>query len=337
MKRTKTRAGAIAAIGTALLMAVAGCGTTAGTPSSNGPAPAKGAKDVTIGFLHRQIDAPYYAAMQAQAQAFAKKNGFKLVFQNAASDPVTQINQAQTMLSQNVDAIVVNAVDPKTEATQMKAIADQKPLIFLDTAIPDVGITAVSSDNAAIGKDSGQLAAKRFKSGQTINLAILNGGPADVNVGPARQQGFLDGLKSGGVNYKIVSSQPALYSQDKAVPVTQSILAANKNVDLIFGYNDAMALGALTVLQDQKNTKTLVAGVDGQKQAFEQIKKGCSAQYVSTGLNSPSVATDRAFGIALSLATGKSKAADYQKNEYTKAAGINCDNVDQFYKADSVF
>ena len=333
--RTKHRGLAILALGAATLMALAGCGTTAGT--STGAATAKAAKDVTIGFLHREVDAPYYSAMQAEAEAYAKKHGFKLVFQNAASDPVTQLNQAQTMLSQNVDAIVVNAVDPKTEATQMKQIAGQKPLLFLDTAIPDVGLTAVSSDNAAIGKDSGLLAAKRFKPGQAITLAILNGGPADVNVGPARQQGFLDGLKEGGVTYTIVSSQPAFYSEDKAVPVAQSILAANPNVDLIFGYNDAMALGALTVLQDLKNTKTLVAAVDGQKQALEQIQKGCTSQYVSTGLNSPSIATDRAFEIALSIATGKSKASDYQKNEYTKAAGIDCNNVKDFYSASSVF
>lgn len=336
--RMKTKFGAAAAAAAAIMLAVTGCGTTAGSAtSSNSAAPSKATSAVTIGFLHRQVDAPYYSAMQAEAEAYAKKKGFKLVFQNAASDPVAQLNQAQTMLSQGVDAIVVNAVDPKTEATQMKTVAQQKSLVFLDTSIPDVGVTAVSSDNEAIGKDSGELAAKRFKKGQTVNLAILNGGPADVNVGPARQKGFLAGLEAGGVKYKIVASQPALYSQDKAVSVSQSILAAHPNTDLIFGYNDAMGLGALTVLNDQKNTKTLVAGVDGQKQALEQINKGCSAQYVSTGLNSPDQATDRAFQIALDLASGKSKPGDYKPNDYIKGAGVNCDNVKDYYKPDSVF
>lgn len=324
------------ATSTALLIGLSGCSTIgAGT----GPAPTtKTVKQLTVGFLHREVDAPYYAAMQAEAEALSKKDGFKLVFQNAASDPVTQLNQAQTMLSQGVDVMIVNAVDPATEKTQLTAIAKQVPLIFLDTAIPGVGVTAVSSDNYTDGKLSGELTAKRFTAGQTITVAILNGGPTDTIVGPARQKGFLDGLESAGVKYSVVASAPGLYAQDKAVPATQSMLAAHPNVDLILGLNDSMTLGALTVLQDQKNSKTLVAAsADGQKQALEQIQKGCTAQYVSTGLNAPSLATDRAFQIAIAIGTGKAKASSFKAQEFTKAAGINCNNVADFYHADSVF
>ncbi|MET4783280.1 ribose transport system substrate-binding protein [Glaciihabitans sp. UYNi722] len=333
---TRIKTGALAAAGVALLVALTGCGTvnSGGASSST----KSNVKDVTIGFLQREVDAPYYSAMQKEAEGLAKKEGFKLVFQNAASDPVTQLNQAQTMLSQGVDAIIVNAVDPNSEKKQLTSLASKIPLLFLDTGIPGVGVTSVSSDNVKDGKLSGALAAKRFTKGSTITVAILNGGPTDAIVGPARQQGFLEGLKSGGVDYNIVASAPGLYAQDTAVTASQSLLAAHPDVDLILGLNDSMTLGALKVLQDTKNTHTLVAAsADGQKQALEQIMKGCSAQYVSTGLNSPSIATTRAFQIATSLATGKSKASDYQPNEYTKAAGINCDNIKDYYDANSVF
>lgn len=336
MIKIRFRAGVVAIAGIAMLAALTGCSTVNSGAST--AATAKPVKDVTIGFLQREVDAPYYSAMQQEAEALAKQQGFKLVFQNAASDPVTQLNQANTMLSQGVDVIIVNAVDPATEKKELTTVASKVPLLFLDTGIPGVGVTSVSSDNLKDGMLSGELAAKRFTKGSTITVAVLNGGPTDTLVGPARQKGFLEGLKDAGVDYTIVGSAPGLYAQDTAVTVSQTLLAAHPDVDLILGLNDSMTLGALQVLKNTGNTHTLVAAsADGQKQALEQIMKGCTAQYVSTGLNSPSIATTRAFAIATSLATGKTKASDYKTNEYTTAAGINCENVKQYYHPDSVF
>jgi len=327
-----------AALATVVLLA--GCSTIGSTgDSSAGPLEKKDVTSVTIGFAQRQLDAPYFAAMVDDAQKKAKKLGFRLKVQNANGDAVTQIDQAQTLVSQGVDVLVVDAMSPATQKTQFSEIAKDVPLVFVDTGIEGVGVTSVSSDNYTIGKLSGTLAAKRFDRGSTITVGILNGGPDDEVVGPNRQKGFLDGLKAGGAKYSIVAEAPAIYSQDKAVPATESMLAANPDVDLILALNDSMALGALTVLNDQGNTKTLVAAsADGQKEALQEIKDGgCTGQYLSTGLNSPSLAADRAFDIAIQIATGKADPASFKKQEFTKAAGINCENVADFIDADAVF
>lgn len=131
----------------------------------------------------------------------------------------------------------------------------------------------------------------RAVDGRALDPALTSvlDAPNDQIVGPARQQGFLDGLKSGGVQYEIVASATATYTQEQAVPATESMLAAHPDINLLLGLNDSMALGALKVLRDQGNTKTLVAAAaDGQKEALAEITKGgCAGQYVSTGLNSP--------------------------------------------------
>jgi ABC-type sugar transport system substrate-binding protein len=318
-----------------------GCGSTEGGSSSaaTGAASQKAVKDLKIGFLQKQLDAPYFKAMEVEAQKASKEQGFELLFQNANGDPVTQLNQAQTMVSQGVDALIVNAISPNTQKQQLQQIAGDIPVIFVDTGIPDVGVTAVTSDNYEIGKMSGALTAKRYTKGETIDVAILNGGANDEIVGPQRQQGFLDGLKEGGVTYDVVAAASAVWAQDKAVPAAESMLSAHPDVDLILGLNDAMALGALTVLQDQKNTKTLVAAsADGQKEALEQIKLGgCTGQYVSSGLNSPSLATARGFEIAVAVASGQKAPTNFKKEEFTKAAGIDCNNVDEYYNPENVF
>lgn len=106
----------------------------------------------------------------------------------------------------------------------------------------------------------------------------------------------------------------------------------------IFAYNDSMALGAFQTLKAKHNTKVLISGLDGQKEALKLISDGgCDGQYVSTGLNSPKLAAQDAFTAAVEVATGKKQADSFQKVSYTKAVGIGCDNVKDYYDPNSVF
>ena len=342
--------GLTAAVLVLVVLFAAACGgggssSSSSTSSGSEPETASGSEsgsksdeEVTIGFAQRTTDAPYYVAMQKEAEKLSQEKGFKLDFQSGAGDPIKQIDAVQTMVSEGVDALIVNAVSAETEKTQMTAVASEVPLLFIDTPIPDVGFTTVQSDNVKIGEGSGELMAERFKSGQKIKLAILNGGPTDVEVGPARREGFLKGLENGGVEYEVEAEATANYTQDEAVPATEDILTANPDVEAIFAYNDAMALGALSVLEKSGNSKVLISSVDGQKEALQQIKEGgCSGQYVSTGLNSPELAAKESVQIALEVATGEKSEDEFPDHKYTEAVGIGCKNVDQYYDPNSTF
>ncbi|MEQ3553578.1 sugar ABC transporter substrate-binding protein [Pseudonocardia nematodicida] len=336
MSRTTPKAVALLA---AAALSLTACGTVGDGGGAAGPQEQRAADEVTIGFAHRQMDAPFYTAMEATAQEHAQRDGFSLLFQNAAGSPVTQLDQVQTMLAQGADIIVVDAISPETQRSQFEQVAGQVPLVFVDTGIPDVGITTIESDNEEIGRLSGQLTAARFGSGESISVAILNGGPNDEIAGPARQRGFLQGLTEGGVEHDIVAEASATYTQEEAVPATESMLAAHPDVDLILGLNDSMTLGALQVLRNQGNTDTLVAAAaDGQKEALAEIQQGgCDGQYISSGLNWPDLAAAQAFDLALSIATGEQDPAEVEPLINTRAAGIGCENVDEFYDPDNLF
>ncbi|MDR1711596.1 MAG: sugar ABC transporter substrate-binding protein [Propionibacteriaceae bacterium] len=328
-----------AAVVMAAALALSGC-TPAAQPSatSTEPAAADPGQKIVIGFAQQSLNAPYFVAMQKEAEKQAAEQGFELIFQNANNDPVLQIDQSETMVAQGVQALLVNTVTVGTEEAKMKEIAAEIPLIFIDTDIPNVGVAAVKSDNVTIGKGAGLIMAERFEKGTTIKLAILNGGPRDEITGPQRRQGFLDGLEAGGVKYEIVAEADANYSQEPAVTGTETMLAAHPDIDVIYGYNDSMALGALQALRTLGNDKVLIAGIDGQKEALAEIQKGgCTGQYVSTGLNSPSKATAGGIEIALALIKGEKQPSDIEPVTYTEAVGIGCNNIDQYYDPDSVF
>lgn len=295
---------------------------------------------VVIGFAQQQLQAPYFAAMQVQAEEIAREQGFTLFFQAANKDPVVQMNQMQAMMTQGANVMLVNATSPKGQVEMMTQISSKIPVIYIDTSVPGTGTTSVQSDNLAIGRESGKLTAARFKElgKDSINMVILTG-PATDEVGPNRRQGFLDGLEEGGVKYKIKSEQNGEYQQDKGQVAAENMLAANPDTDLVLGLNDSMALGAYNVINGKSQYKNvyIAASADGQREALALIKQGCDSKYISTGLNSPDLATHDALQIAVDIATGKKKPADFPPESFTKAVGIGCKNVDEFYDPNSIF
>jgi len=341
--RAKKATGA-AAIATALLL-VSACGQI--YPSKE-PAtgPANGVKSdvsqVVVGFAQQQLQAPYFAAMEVRAQEIADEQGFKLLFQAANKDPVIQMNQMQAMMAQGADVLVVNATSVKGQKEMMTQISSLIPVTYIDTSVPGTGMTSVQSDNLTIGRESGKITAKRFlDAGKTsITMVVLTGPATDEFVGPNRRQGFLDGLKEGGLEYEIKAEQAGDYAQDKGQVAAENMLAGNPDIDLILGLNDSMALGAYNVVngKDQYKDVFIAASADGQKEALALIKQGgCEGRYISTGLNSPSLAAEDALKISVEVATGKTKPADYAKESFTDAVGIGCENIDEYYDPNSVF
>ena len=299
-------------------------------------------KNVVVGFAQQQLQAPYFAAMQVKSEEIAKAKGFKLLFQAANKDPVVQMNQMQAMMAQGANVLVVNATSVKGQKEMMTQIASKIPVIYIDTSVPGTGTTSVQSDNLTIGRESGKITAKRFlgMGKQNIKMVIVTGPATDENVGPNRRKGFLDGLTEGGVKYDIKSEQNGDYAQDKGQVAAENMLAANPDVDLVLGLNDSMALGAYNVIKDKAQYKNVyvAASADGQKEAETLIKEGgCTGKYISTGLNSPSLAAEQALSIAVDIATGVKKPADYPKESFTLAVGIGCQNVDKYYDPNNVF
>ena len=342
---TKGRRALVVAAAAVILTTVSACGQI--YPSSE-PAqgPAGGVQtdrsNVVIGFAQQQLQAPYFSAMQVQAENIAGEEGVKLLFQATNKDPVIQSNQMQAMMAQGANVLIMNATSPKGQVETMTQISSKIPVIYIDTSVPGTGTTSVQSDNLAIGRESGKLTAKRFKElgKDSIKLVIITGPATDEVVGPNRRQGFLDGLTEGGVKYEIGSEQNGEYQQDKGQVAAENMLAANPDTDLVLGLNDAMALGAYNVIRGkaQYDDVYIAASADGQREALELIKRdGCKGRYISTGLNSPDLATKDAMRIAIDIATGVKKPTDFPPESFTLAVGIGCENVDEFYDPNSIF
>jgi len=113
----------------------------------------------------------------------------------------------------------------------------------------------------------------------------------------------------------------------------EAIAAFGNKIDLVYCANDAMALGALAALKNAKMDKVMICGIDGQKEAYEEIMKG--GQYKSTVINNSWEITQKAVNILMDYLTKGIEPKE--KQVITGTILVTADNVKNYYNKDSVF
>jgi ABC-type sugar transport system substrate-binding protein len=219
----------------------------------------------------------------------------------------TQITLMDTAINQAVDAIFLQPVDSVAVGPSIKKAKDAGiPVITLniDSTEPHAAHVEMNHYYGAIdiGKKMGEML------GGKGNVVILNA-PPGIIIRDQRTNGFKDGLKNY-PNIKIVADQAADWDRKKAQDVLSALMAANKDIQGVYGVNDSMALGAVDVLKAAGQIgKVIVFGNDGEKDALESIAAGelTGTQYTDVYQQGRFAAS-----IATALATGGVSAQAFQ-------------------------
>ena len=127
------------------------------------------------------------------------------------------------------------------------------------------------------------------------------------------------------------------YTSNGGLDAAEDLVVANPDMNLMFGENDAMILGAMTAIENAGLSEQVVlaADADGQKEALELIKKGTN--YACTGNNQPGATAEAAVAIAREILAEGADPDSYDRITLTNPACINIDNVDEYYDPDSAF
>lgn len=243
------------------------------------------AKDLKIGFSQVTLQSPFYVQLRDGAKAAAAKDGDTLIFLDANGDISKQNNDIQDLLTQKVDVLIIDPVNPDSVGASLEAAsAKGVPVIAVDRAINGSVATTIGRDNVKMGELSGgallaALKAKNVTDGEIIEIQ----GDAGGTVMQQRRKGFHTAFA--GTAFKIIDGPYSEYMRANAVTAMQDLLQAHPKVKAVFAHNDDMAMGALQVLNERGRRDVLVAGVDGLSEAINAIANG--DQYVATALNDP--------------------------------------------------
>src|SRR5581483_5664419 len=209
--------------------------------------------------------------------------GMGVLVQSANSDDSLQITQAENLISQGIQALVVVAHNDKSCATIVEAAHKAGiPVLAYDRLIANCDLDLyVSFDSVKVGE---MMADTLTKIKPTGNYVLMGGAPTDHNAILVRQghmKGLAPFLKSGAI--KIVGDQ---WSNDwlavNALKNMENILTRNNNkVDAVLDSYDGTAGGSIQALAEQKlDGKVLVSGQDAELAACQRIVAGTQTMTV---------------------------------------------------------
>jgi len=262
----KTVAGLLAAATVAALSACASTAPKADSAGSAGGAAntAGGAgKTFVIGYSQSNNAEPYRAQLNAQLAYYVKKYpDLKLLpITDAHQDSATQVSQVQNFIQQKVDVLIVspNESAPLTAAVQ-QACGAHIPVIILDRTVnTDCYTSFIGGDNYDIGKKAGEAAVAALPNGGTVAelQGILSNQP-QID----RDKGFRDAIA--GHNITIGFHEEAKWLKANATTIMNQWLQQGTKIDLVYGQNDDMALGAILAAQSAgKADQMKFIGIDG--------------------------------------------------------------------------
>ena len=190
---------------------------------------------------------PFWAQVEAGAIAAGEEHGVEVIVvaPPQESDVQAQITQLADLIAQGVDGIALAPTDPNALAPVVDAaMAQDIPVVFVDTRGTNEGVTFIGTDNAAGAALAAQYMCDNLEEGAKV--AILQG-LISQSTGQARAEGSNSGLSGCGLD--IVAEQPANWDRAMGLSVTETILTGNPDLQAIFASNDNMALGAVEALK----------------------------------------------------------------------------------------
>jgi D-xylose transport system substrate-binding protein len=222
-------------------------------------------------FRYLNADIPFFTKT-------AKEAGYEVVVQSAENNAQTQVGQAENVITQGVDAIVIQPVDFNVAGSIAQLAADAHiPLASYDDLILN------AKHSAFIGRDpreGGAVAAKAVVGMVPKGNYVLIGGDAGQTGSTRMQEGYhsvLDALVAKG-DIKIVMDQfTPSWKTEPAQANAENALTQNKNkVDAFLVSYDGMSLGVLQAIDGAhiKAGSIPVTGQDMELSAAQAIVEG---------------------------------------------------------------
>lgn len=278
-----------------------------------GQASVKTSRDITIGFSLGTLREDRWAKDSELFQKDAEDLGATVNVLFGDNDLAKQVSQAENLILQGVNVLVVVPQDAKT----MAAIVDLAHKSGIKVLAYDRLITNsdldfyVSFDNTKVGEMQAKAVLDKVKSG---NIAYIGGAPTDNNsymLKAGAMRLLQPRIKSGELTLVLQSFTPD-WKPEEAYKTMKAYLAAHKTIDGVIAANDGTAFGVIQALAEYGLAgKVPVSGQDAEMGACQRVVAG--TQTVTVYKPVPLLAK-KAAEIAVALARGQKVAANSKTN-----------------------
>ena len=287
-KSTLRRSCAALATATSLALALTACGGTTkkdvadegASAATAGKADPNAAtkKGLTVGFLPKQVNNPYFTSADKGGEKALKELGssYKEVGPTSATDTAGQVSYVNTLTQQQADAMAVSAQDPGALCTALKQAMknDIKVVTYDSDTTPDCRNAFVSQASAEdLGRTEVQLLAKQID--YKGEIAILSAAQTATN-----QNTWIDFMKDElkKPEYKNMKLVKTAYGNDDAqqsFQQTQGLLQEYPNLKGIISPTTVGIKAAAQYLSGSKyKGKVKLTGLGTPNDMRKYVKNG---------------------------------------------------------------
>lgn len=267
----------------ASLLIISACGktTTSGTPSSGKDKNASKLKiGVSIPMEANNSIKTWYNAIQARANAY----GFQVMGIDAKGDPGKQSSDIDTLLGQNINALIVWPLDSKAIQPALNRVANKGvPMFGIDFNVQKGGKDFGLANQIIIGRENAavtvaKLFADDYSSADVAGIGFAIPVPGNIFV--------MDKYKSELKNYQnlrfVGEKDNPSDNIAGAEPLMKNLLTANPHIKAVFAYNDESAIGASQAISNSggklysKDNKegVMIVGFNAEEGGIQAIKSG---------------------------------------------------------------
>lgn len=263
-----------------MLALISGACVSGSQQTGNGTKRKKGPNEpVKIGFSMDTLKEERWQRDKDLVERRAKEIGAELNVQVANGSDSEQIKQAENMLTQGVDVLIVAPHNGEVAASIVEAAHRQGvPVIAYDRLIKNSDVDLyISHQVVKMGEMQAQYLLDHVGK-KPANFVIVGGSPTDNNA-LLLHEGQMNVLKPAVErgDVKIVTDQYAKeWQASAALNIVENALTQSKNqVDAIVCSNDGTARGAIQALRGQNLAgKVLVSGQDADLASIKLIAAG---------------------------------------------------------------
>jgi D-xylose transport system substrate-binding protein len=263
-----------------LALIIAGCVSGNQQTTTDGARKKKGPNDpISIGFSMDTLKEERWQRDKDLVEKRAKELGIQVNVQVANGDDNLQIKQAENLLTQGVDVLIVAPHNGEVAASIVEAAHRQGvKVIAYDRLIKNSDVDLyISHQVVKMGEMQAQYLLDHVNK-KPANFVIVGGSPTDNNA-ILLHEGQMNVLKPAVArgDVKIVTDQYAKEWQASAALniVENALTQANNQVDAVVCSNDGTARGAVQALEGQNLAgKVLVSGQDADLASLKLIVEG---------------------------------------------------------------
>lgn len=311
-----------------LVFTLAACGTKDSETSGNSDASGNTDEKVKVGVVQTNANESDWRTANTKSfnEAFNEEAGFELKMVFGEGNHEKQISQAQQLIQEEVDYLVVLGIQAPGWEDVAKASKEAGiPFIMADRKLdlPEELYTAmVCSDFEAEGNKAVEWLKKQALDSNKI---VVLGGDTGSSAQLGRSKAIEDGAAANG--WEIVFNQNMKgWDETLAKQAVADLIAGGTEFNVIYAENDNMARGACDAMDAAgitygKNGNVKVIAFDANKWALEKVLAGeFNLDVECNPLHGP-----RIVELINKLEDGET----VEKNAYVKEEMFDCDTITQ--------